>query len=172
MDTQKLVPKILELCIAHARSCLRTETAMSVDDINRNDDFVERISLRDITAVIAVGGPMSFLVAFSLDVTVLDKMFRNYTSGLEISEDEVDEYRHETLGDIINLVLGRVTTDLRVAGAVLTVSPPIVFADSRQIRRPKRALFSAASLITPNGILQISVIGPPELFDRHLNVVE
>lgn len=172
MHSEKLVPKILELCIARAGECLPSETCVTVEAIHRHGALVERINLRDVTAVIAVGGPLSFLVVFSVDFLVLDTMFKNYTAGIEVADDEADEFRQETLGDSVNLIMGKVTTDIEVAGAILTVSPPIIFEGSREIRRPKKALFSAASLLAKEGSIEVSVIGPPELFYKHLNTVE
>lgn len=170
MVTDKLVPRILEACVKRTRECLASQVEMHVGETQLVGDLVDRIDLRDVTAVIAVGGPMSFLVAFSLDRPLLDTMFRHYTSGIDVEDDEIDDYRHETIGDVVNLVMGQVTTDLEVAGAILNVSPPIVFAESRQVRRPRKARFAAARLVAPDGVIDVSVIGPRELFDQKLNV--
>jgi CheY-specific phosphatase CheX len=151
---------------------LASEAQIETSDIRRTNGRVDEISLRDVTAVIAVGGPISFLVSFSLDRSLLDAMFAVYTSDIDIAEDEREEFACETVGEIVNLIMGQTTTDLQIAGAVLSVSPPIVFADTRQVRRPKRAIFNSAIISTPQGSLQVCVIGPPELFDPHLNVVD
>lgn len=172
MNPKKLVPKILELCLHRTQECLISQTGVAVEDIERAVGQVEQIGLRDFTAVIAVGGPVSFLVSFSLDRPLLEVMFMKFTEGLDIAEEEYDEFRTETLGEIVNLIMGQTTTDLGTAGAVLSVSPPIVFTGTRQIRRPRSAEFSSAFLNTKEGVLQVSVIGPPELFDSYLNEVD
>lgn len=172
MLEEKLMPKLLEVVLKRAEACIASETGVAVDQVVHADGPVDSLVLRKVTAVIAVGGPISFLAAFSFDQNLLDTLFERYTSDIEVTEDERFEFMHATAGDLVNLIMGQATADLELAEVVISISPPVVFEDARRIGRSKDARFRSATMKTAEGAMDVNVIGPTELFDSHLNYVK
>jgi len=108
-------------------------------------------------------------------LTVLKKLiryiFKIYTQEIDIPADEQDHYEAETAGDIINIIVGNATQDLSPAGPLITLSPPIIITEAKQIVRAKNAQFFTVKMSTDEGVFNIFFIAPKELFDENLNYV-
>jgi CheY-specific phosphatase CheX len=133
------------------------------------DRGLDELRLRDLTAIIGLGGAVSALVAFSVDLGLAQEIRRIETVGFKLNEPDLPLYLHDAMAEVANVVLGHSTADLSSLGGVVTLSTPVVIESPRLLGRPDQTLFSQIAFNTPYGGLDIACIAPRERFDARLN---
>ncbi len=151
---------------------LAAETSIKTSEISYQFSGVQKLQLSHLTSIIAVGGHLKVMFAFSFDQTLAEQLMRDYTAELNLDEDELELVTGETVAEMINIILGNVLADFMYDHEAIPLTPPIVIYDAKNIYRDKNALFVSGELKTSFGNMQIHCIGPKELFDQELNYVE
>lgn len=166
---QNIIPKVMASTLAQTREVLSAEAVISVDGAETFDCDVMKLQLHDMTVIAGLGGPISLLIAFSFDSSLVDALYHRVTADIEVPPGEEDLYKRETAAEIVNTILGLCTCDFQNIEESIALSPPVIIEDARCIHRPKNAVFASMRIRTEKGIVSVSFIGPRELFDDHLN---
>lgn len=129
-----------------------------------------RLRLPDssVTAIMGLSGSLHVLVAFSFSSSLADHVFRTSTAELAIAPEEKETMMNESTSEVINLVIGHSMEDLDRLGDTISLSPPAVISEGRQLHRPRDACFSELAFSTDQGMLNVFFIAPPDLFDETL----
>lgn len=167
------VERVMQFTIARTRSHLESEFGIAVNETDSRGGDLDSLTLHDMTAIIGMGGSVNLLIAFSFQDAVIDALFQRMTAGLEVHPEEVEMYRESAAGEVVNTILGNCTIDLQQANEpVISMTPPVILDRVKTIRRMKDAMFYTQSLSTDCGRMDISLVGPRELFDTRLEYVK
>lgn len=153
-------------------SYLKNELTIPVRGTEVHMRDVKRMQLLHLTSILSVEADIRMLIAFSFDRELTERVFIASTEGLEITEDEAEMMREETVSELINIIVGNAMADLAATGTIIPISPPIIISEAKNITRNKGATFYSLDIVTDSGMLSIHFIGPRELFDLNLNYVE
>lgn len=168
----KQFPKAMAAVLTRARAYLQDEVGLAVTRARPTIGNMDALQLRAVTAVVCTGGPVKLLIAFSFERRLLEWLREQAIRSIEVAPSERDLFLRETAAETANFILGHATADLAEDGNDVTLSPPVVISEGRRILRPKKAMFATIELSTSYGIVDLDFIGPMELFDRHLNVLD
>jgi len=168
VDARRLVEYVCE----RTHSFFETELAIPNSHIQFHFSDVQRLTLDYLTSILAVEGPVRVMFAMSFDRNLAEYSTQKYTEELDIPEDELELYLEETVADIINIILGNSLSRFQLEGETITLSPPVVITEAKNIYRHKDAQFFTADVQTKMGRLQIFCIGPRELFDCKLDYLQ
>jgi CheY-specific phosphatase CheX len=169
--SRKQFPKAMAAIHKRTSAYLRDEIGLEVSTKTMAIGNIDVLELRDTTIIVGTGGPVSLLIAFCFDRTLLDHLFQKATASLDIASHEESLFMRETAAETVNFIIGHATADLAIDGNDVTLSPPVVLEGGRRIHRPKKAMFATLELSTNYGILDVFFVGPPELFDQKLNIL-
>lgn len=164
-----IIPRVMASILGQTREVLAAEAVIAVDGAETFDCDVTKLQLHDMTVIAGLGGPISLLIAFSFESSLVDALFSRVTADIEVPSGEEDLYRRETAAEIVNTILGLCTSDFQNIEESIALSPPVIIEDARCIHRPKNAVFANMRIRTERGIVSVSFVGPRELFDDHLN---
>ena len=155
--------------VKHASAYLSGEIGLTVKVGQPFSGEIKAMPIRDVMAIIGLGGPVSLMISFGFDRKLVEAMFDVSTEGLSIAEDERELYMQETAAETINVVLGQSTSDLATAGQNVTLSPPLVIENADRIHKPRGAHFTTVTISTDRGDLDVNFVAPRNLFDDMLN---
>ena len=162
----------MDAILSRSRSVLASETALSVNGVEASSQNPSQLILHDTTAIAGLGGPVGLLIAFSFEKNLLDAIFERFTDDIDVPDDEIPIYRREAAAEIINIILGHCTMDMKYVDQTITLSPPVVVDQAKSIRRPKDAVFANMRIATDEGNLDVSIVGPKQLFDEKMNYIK
>lgn len=163
------ITAVLEVVEQRTISFFRDELGMAAGGIDRRLHQEERVVLRAMTAIVAVGSRAGLYVAYSYDDSLIRAMTARYTVGLSIPPGEEELYVRETASDIVNVIVGNCTADLARRGETVTLSPPVLMVGARTIQRRSETTIAALTIRFPEGALDVAFVGPRLLFDDQLN---
>ena len=166
---RNIIPQVMASILEQTRRVLHSEAAVEVLGAETFDSDVSELQLHDLTAIAGLGGPISLLIAFSFERSLIEAIYQRFTADIGVPEGEEALYRRETAAEIVNTVLGQCTGDFRGIEQSIALSPPVIMEDARCIHRPKSAVFASMRVRTVQGVVTVSLVGPRELFDDHLN---
>lgn len=164
-------PKAMAAVLRRTRAYFQDEIHLDIDKTRSSMGSIDTLTLRAMTAVVCTGGPVRLIIAFSFDRKLLERLRELATSNFTVEPHERELFLRETAAETANFILGHTTADLAGEGSLITLSPPVIINAGRRIHRPKKAMFATLELATAFGIIDIDFIGPPEMFDPHLNVL-
>ena len=164
----RLLKSVVDRSLDHLSRDLKIECFPTIG----TSGSVDLLALRDLTVIIGVGGGIGLLVALSFPKRLADLLFDRLTGGINIPADEKELYRRDAAAETANVILGHCTADLETCARPISISPPVVLGEEKQIQRAKNAVLHKTAIVTDFGNLDISVIGPKELFDAGLNYVK
>ncbi len=171
MSVNPWVAQVVASTLERTRSYFEEEFGIDVSDISRDSGDIATLDIHGLTAVVGVSGPVSLLVAFSFDESLVDVLYRRMTAEIEVPPGEEDIYRSSVAAEILNTILGNCTADLQQRDKAITLTPPMILDSAKHIHRMKNALFISRSLSSEFGSVDINLVGPGELFDSSLNYV-
>ncbi|NRB40631.1 MAG: chemotaxis protein CheX [Pseudomonadales bacterium] len=158
--------------------CLRTEqylgaeTTIEVEKIIYQFKDIQQLQLGQLTSIMAVGGHLKVMFAFSFEHGLADQLMSDFTQELDFDEVNTEHYISQTIAEMINIILGNVLANFEIRGKSIILSPPVVISDAKSIYRDKNAIFISAKLYTSFGEMHVHCIGPKALFDQELNYLE
>lgn len=171
MDAE-MMGRMMASAQQRTRRFLIEEMQLDVTGHSQSKGVVDVLALRDTTVVVGIGGAVNVLIAFGFQPELLDVLFSRFTADITVPPAQQQRYRMASATEIANIIAGHCTDDLPQVGAALPLSAPVVLAEVRDILRPRAAQFASMSLETHAGSMEISFIGPAELFDQQLNYVD
>lgn len=173
MSNSKLigeVEQVMQSAIARTRSHFESEYGISVSEADFGGGDMDSLTMLDMTAIIGMGGNVNLLIAFSFQEGLINALFQRMTDDFDVQPDEVEMYREAAAGEVVNTILGHCTIDLqKIDGPIISMTPPVILDRVKTIRRMKNAMFYTQSLNTILGRMNISLVGPRELFDTRLD---
>lgn len=164
-------PPAMAAVLTRTRDYLQEEIGLKVERAKPRTGNVDSLRLRDITAVVSTDGPIRLLISFSFQRPLLEHIRETVTSGITVAPHERELFLRETAAETVNFILGHATADLAEEGNDMLLTPPTVIDEERNILRPKKAIFTSIEMATIHGGLDINFVGPSELFDQSLNVL-
>lgn len=162
--------KAMAAVLRRSRDYFQDEAHLSIDKTRPSMGAINTLTLRAVTAVVCTGGPIRLIIAFSFDRPLLERLRELATRDFTIEPHERELFLREAAAETANFILGHATADLAEDGNHVTLSSPVIINAGRRIHRPRKAMFTTLELTTAIGIVDIDFIGPPEMFDQHLNV--
>ena len=167
-----VMPKIIQSALSRTRLFLAEEIGIPVTEATPSMGRLDLLDLRDVTAIVGVGGAVNILMAFSFERRLLEEVTARFAAGIDIPEEERDFYLQDTAAEMVNIVAGHCTIDLENPDQIISLSPPVIVNEAKSIRRPNQAVFACLCLNTDFGQVDIDFIGPGELFDEKLNFLK
>jgi CheY-specific phosphatase CheX len=163
------VHQVMQSALARTRSYFESEFGISETVVETGAGDVNSLTLLDMTAIIGMGGQINLLIAFSFQSSLIDALYQRMTSDLDVQPDKIEMYREAAAGDVVNTVLGHCTIDLqKLDQQGISMTPPVILDQVKTIQRMKNSMFHTQSLSTALGRMNISLVGPRELFDTDL----
>ena len=167
------IQKAIEIIASCVRSYLKSAHGIvSVAQLPTSGK-ADALALRDVTAIIGLGGAITNLVTVSFDQALLAHLLTLETQGLVVPDNEQELYLSETAAEIANVILGHCLAYLEdlVASAAngggrITMSPPVVIEHVSSMRQAQGAAYTSVALQTDFGALVVSIIWPYELFEK------
>ena len=164
------VGQVMQFAIARTRSHFDSEYGISVTEADSGGGDLESLTLLGMTAIVGMGGSVNLLIAFSFQESLINVLYQRMTHDFDVRPDEVEMYREAAAGEVVNIILGHCTIDLqKLDRPVISITPPVIIDQVKTIRRMKNAVFYTQSLNTVFGHMNISLVGPRELFDSRLD---
>lgn len=109
---KKSLDQFISSATSRTVSYLADEIGIAPKDVCHYSKEIEKLRLRDITALIALSGGIEIYLVFSFDTPVIEKICKLYTQDLGLEDDEIEEYIEETAGDMTNLIAGNILAEL------------------------------------------------------------
>lgn len=167
------IRKVMGSALQHASRYLEAEFDLAAESLPPTDGDIKELTLREMTAIIGIGGTIDLYVAFSFEDSLVQRLFEQMAEGLEIAPEEEQEMKQATVGEIVNIIMGHCTTDLQqMDSKVISITPPTVLNLVKTVPKLKNAVFHLRSLVTKHGAMDVYLIGPKELFSNSLDYIE
>ncbi|MBA5687411.1 chemotaxis protein CheX [Rugamonas apoptosis] len=160
---------IMASAYKRTRHFLEQEMGVALHGHLQSRGNVDVLPLYDTTVIVGVGGTVNVFIAFTFQRALLDELTRRFTADIVVPAARHEQYRRASAEEIVNIIVGHCTGDLPQAGGALSLSAPAVIEQERTVWRPSDAVFTCMSLRTAFGCIDISFVGPCELFDQQLN---
>ncbi len=167
-----MIARMMASARERTRVFLSEEMQLELTGHRQSMGNLDVLALRETTVVVGIGGAVNVLIAFSFQPELLDVLFTRFTADITVPLAQQQRYRLASASEIANIIAGHCTIDIPQPGAALPLSAPVVLDQVRDLQRPDNAQFSSMSLRTDAGSMDISFIGPAELFDHQLNYVD
>ena len=162
--------KTVAACLAgRTRSYLAEQADIGVSEEHAVTDGVNHLKLRKATAIVGIGGNTGMLIAFSFSQPMIDALYERLTAGIAVPPDQKSELRDATVIEVANIIVGNCTEDFARFDDRISLSPPVLLADSKSIYPKTDAMFGTVSMVTPHGSLDIHIVGPRAMFEAQLN---
>ena len=172
MPNAKLM-QIMESIISKTRDYFDREFHIKMIGVDSGVGGLDTLVLKDITAIIGMGGAVNLLIAMSFDKGMINALFDRMTADINIQPDEIVKFRKATAGEVVNTILGHCTGDLQGLDRLgITMTPPVIIDEAKNIHRSKDAMFYTQSMHTEFGHVDINLVGPRELFNIYLEYVK
>lgn len=160
--------EFIKIVVELSEAFLKSEGGIYNIEVNYSVNQENKMELKDITSMIFMEDKLRMTLAFSFDDAMLKHIFKKYSEGLEIEENEYQSCLEETAGDMVNIVLGRALGIFAKDKILFHLSPPIVINKAQSIARHKNTDYYSVNIITEYGELSILMITPGESFKRYI----
>jgi CheY-specific phosphatase CheX len=165
------IASVLRVVEQRTIAFLRDELGLVADGVDCRLHQDKCVTLRALTAIVAVGSRAGLYIAYSYDELLIRAVTERFAAGLSILPEEELLYIRETASEVVNIIVGNCTTDLARRGELVTLSPPMLLLGARTIHGRPQAAIALLTLRFPEGTLDVAFVGPKFLFDDHLNYV-
>ena len=158
-DATRAIGDVMAVVQDGTAAHLRTEFGLDARAGGAGVIDVHRLPLRDVTAMVGIGGVLNAFVAMTFDRRLIDRIAALLTADLDVSEMDPQELREDAAGEVVNTIAGNATAHLDGGGQPLTLTPPVAFADSKAVCRDRDAICWTAAVATDSGELDLTVLG-------------
>ncbi|OIQ68364.1 hypothetical protein GALL_500440 [mine drainage metagenome] len=172
MTINQWVATVVAATLERTRSYFEDEFGITVADTSVDSGNVTTLDIHGLTAIVGVSGPVSLLVSFSFDQGLMDVLYARMTEDVDIPAGEENLYRESVAAEVINTIIGNCTAELQQRDQAIMLTPPMIMDSVKHIHRVKNAVFISRSLRCEFGQVDVSLVGPGELFDNRLNYVK
>ncbi len=163
---------IIVTIIEHLEKYFNEEIGITIESIKYHLQSANHLDLIGITSFLSLDGDIDLYIGFSFDNNIITKIFKQYTKEISIEEGMENSYISETANDTINIVIGNATQQLATKGSLLHLSPPITIAATGSINKRGDEYYFIVEIFSGNDKMQMFVIGPKDVFEKHLNEVK
>lgn len=161
---------VMRAIIAKTRNYFESEHEIGMTDAELGTGERESLALLDTTVIIGLGGRVNLWVAFSLQKSLVDAVYTWMAEGINDHPDDQVKYRDAAAGELVNTIVGHCTMDIQhLDRRGISITPPIMLGRGGAIPGVSNATIFTQGLNTTLGRLNISIVGPRELFDTPLN---
>ncbi len=160
--------EFIKIVVELSEAFLKSEGGIYNIEVNYSANDENKLELRDITSMIFMEDKLRMTLAFSFDDVMLKYIFKKYSEGLEIEENEYQSCLEETAGDMVNIVLGRALGIFVKERILFHLSPPIIINKAQSIARHKDTEYYTVNITTEYGVLSILMIIPGESFKNRI----
>ncbi len=166
-EIEELTRAVTARCV----SFLQEEMGLAVEAVTCQLKGVTRLVLRDLTALVSVGGSPGVYIAFSFDEPAIRYIFRTYTHDLNLDPEQEAQHMAKTAADVVNTIVGNALAKVHGQIAAISMTPPVVLAETKSLVIHRDAYFYLVDVRTNLGDIDIMYIGPKALFDEMLQPV-
>ena len=166
-EHENMVHRVMDAILRHTCHHFQHELGIKMQAAPPTKGDIDELTLRDLTAIIGIGGPVSVLATFSFDAALSVHVLDVETAGLRVTEEERPQFLLDTIAETINVILGQSTVDLASTGSTVALSAPVVLEDGGKLRRPKGAFFTRVNHLTEYGMLDVNFITPKHLYGEN-----
>jgi hypothetical protein len=152
--------------VERTKSFLAAHIGIDVVDVRVATQDVDHLELRQETAVIGFGGGL--LIAFSFPQEMIDVLYRRLTESIVVPPGEEALYRRAAVSEVANVIIGHCTADFAADGKHVSISPPVVLEDAKNLYRTPNATFGTILIGTSHGSFDIYLIGSRNMNEFYL----
>ena len=172
MDIETTFPNAVILSVIdRTKNYLANEVGIDVMQVSSAAGELDRLDLKEFTAIIGIGGSIGLLIAFSFPRDFADILCGRLTTGFNVTPDEIAPYRRSTVTEVANVIVGNCTADFTDFGERICMSPPVLLEETKYIHRMENAAFYSISIVTAQGTFDINLVGPWDMFNTRLEYV-
>jgi len=149
------------------------EDDMNIDVVNDESKIInsEHITLKENTVLIGTGGSVQLIIAMGFDDTVLEKLVDEFCYGEIYEGEELIEIQESVACEVSNTVIGNAIKN-PIDDSVINITPPILIHEAKSLAKYKNSMILETEIKTVDGDIQLTVIGPKDVFSNKLNLKE
>lgn len=165
-DTYKelLVPVIDRL-----RTFLEEDMKVKVLDDKSEIIDSKHIVLKDNTVFIGTGGSIQLFITMGYEKELLEKLVDRFYFGEILNNEEFIEIQESVACEISNTVIGNAIKN-PIDNTIINITPPILIHEAKSLTKYKNSIILKTDINTEFGAIQMTVIGPQELFLEKLDL--
>ena len=137
---------------------LKAELDISTTSVRFMLNDIQEMQLHHVTTLIDVEGSMKVKVLISYEIALFAEIFARYTANLLIADEEKEEAMADSAGDIINIVVGNILTEIDNGQKKIIISPPSIINTLKQLSFKQKEKFFQANLDTELGQLDVYLV--------------
>ena len=159
---------VIKPIIKRAKSFL--EEDMKIPILEHKVEIInsEHLLLKKNTAMIGTGGNIKIIITIGYDDEVLEKLVEAFSYGEVFKDEELEAIRESVSCEVANIVVGNAITN-PLNESILSITPPVLIYEAKSLAKYKNSIIVTATIKTEFGEVQVSAIGPKELF---VNILE
>jgi len=144
---------------------------MNIVVINDESKIInsEHITLKENTVLIGTGGSVQLLVTMGFDSEVLDKLVEEFSYGEVYEGEELIEIQESVACEVSNTIIGNAIKN-PVDSSIINITPPILIHEAKSLAKHKNSLILECKIMTVIGEIQLTAIGPRDLFSDKLKL--
>lgn len=164
-----------------------TYKGLLIPILNRLKDFLEKdmkikvlddeseiidskhIVLKENTVFIGTGGSIQLFITMGYEKELLEKLVDIFYVGDILDEKEFLEMQESVACEISNTVIGNAIKN-PIDDSIIHITPPVLIHDAKSLTKYKDSIILKTDITTELGNIQMTVIGPKELFLDKLNL--
>lgn len=132
---------------------------------------VEHVVLKSNTVMIGTGGDIQIIISFGYDDTLLDVLVDAFLYGEKVDDSELVEIQESVCCEIANTIIGN-TIKNPCNNNLISITPPILIHEAKSLAKYKNSTIMVAIIKTKFGDIQLTAVGPKELFAENLDFKE
>ena len=163
------VELVMQSIVAKTQDYFEDEHQISVVPGDSDAGDLKHLRRLDVTVMICLGGKINLCVVFSMRRSLADAVYERMTAGFDDHAEEREDYREAAIGEVVNTILGHCTTDIQhLDGRGIAMTPPLILDRRQPIPQVHHTAYYTQRLNSAQGPLDISILGPQEIFDTPL----
>jgi CheY-specific phosphatase CheX len=131
----------------------------------------EHIILKRNTVFIGTGGSVQLFITIGFDQKVLEELTIKFCEGEFYEGEELIEIQESVACEVSNIVVGNAIRN-PVDSSIINITPPVLIHDAKSLAKYKNSMILESKIVTDIGDIQMTAIGPKELFSEKLNLKE
>jgi len=171
MSDELKLATILNPIIVKIQDYLETDMKIPLLEDSVEISDVENITLKKNTVMIGTGGDVQLIVTFGYDDILLDVLVDAFLYGEKVDESELLEVQESVCCEIANTIIGNAITN-PYSNTLISITPPILIREAKSFAKHKNSTIKVATIKTKFGDIQLSAVGPKEMFANKLNFKE
>ncbi len=99
MLSEKIVREVVLSVLRRTQQYFQDEIGVTLTEVGQESGNIDLLELRCLTAIVALGGEINLLIAFSFDSGLTDPVYTSLTTDIDVPDDEQDIYRCEAVAE-------------------------------------------------------------------------